>query len=190
MRCSRFRPFQPYHSSSVVAVISPGAAAEGLVENSLGTGATNIEVLIRDHGLASFRIVDNGSGIAPEYYEPIIDTTASFSDLTSILTFDFRGGNLSSLCALSDSLSVTTVTSAQLPTDTILTFDSAGCLTCHRWKFARQRGNTVAIMGLFTLLPVGLKELERYAKLEFRKALHLLWLAPSFHVPVKTAPSF
>ncbi|KAI9462007.1 hypothetical protein BJY52DRAFT_1185350 [Lactarius psammicola] len=119
-----------------------------------------------------------------------IDTTASFSDLTSVLTFDFRGGKLSSLCALSESISVTTLTSAEPPTGTLLTFDNAGCLTCHRWNIVRQRGNTVAIMVLFALLPVRLKELERHAKLEFRKELHLLWLAPSFHVPVKTAPSF
>ena len=33
---------------------------------------------------------------------------------------------------------------------------------------------TVAIMGLFTLLSVRRKELERHAKREFRKALHLL----------------
>ncbi|KAI9450847.1 hypothetical protein BJY52DRAFT_1215327 [Lactarius psammicola] len=133
----------------------------------------------KDHGLKSFGIIDDGSGIAPEYYEPIsIDTTTPFSDLTSVLTFDFRGGNLSSLCAHSESLSVTTVTSAEPPTGTLLTFDNAGCLTCHRWNIVRQRGNTVAIMGLFTLLPVRLKELERHAKLEFRKALHLLWLRP------------
>ncbi|KAI9442100.1 histidine kinase-like ATPase [Lactarius psammicola] len=174
-------------------MISPDAAAEELVENSLGTGATNIEVLFRDHGLKSFGIIDNGCGIAPEYYEPTCvdnhhfipvsallivslnstDTTASFSDLTSVFTFDFRGGKLSSLCALSESVSATTVTSAQPPTGTIFTFDSAGCLTCHRWNIASQRGNTVAIMGLFTLLPVRPKELERHAKPEFRKALHI-----------------
>ncbi|KAI9461997.1 hypothetical protein BJY52DRAFT_1116596, partial [Lactarius psammicola] len=183
---------------SAVAVISPGTAAEGLAENSLGTGATNIEVLFKDHGLKSFGIIDNGSGIAPEDYEPTcvdnqhfipvsallivslnsIDTTAPFSDLTSVLTFDFRGGKLSSLCALSESVSATTVTSAQPPTGTIFTFDSAGAplpmFPCpvHVLMMA-QRGNTIAIMGLFTLLPVRLKELERHAKLEFRKALHI-----------------
>ncbi|KAI9462012.1 hypothetical protein BJY52DRAFT_1103177, partial [Lactarius psammicola] len=172
---------------SAVAVISPGAAAEELVENSLGTGATNIEVLFRYHGLKSFGIIDNGSGIAPEYYEPTCVDNHHFiphryncllSDLTSVFTFDFRGGKLSSLCTLSESVSATTVTSAQPPTGTIFTFDSAGAplpmFPCpvHVLMMA-QRGNTVAIMGLFTLLPVRPKELERHAKPEFRKALHI-----------------
>ncbi len=37
-----------------------------------------------------------------------------------------------------------------------------------------QRGTMVTIMSLFAPLPLRRKELERYAKREFRKALHLL----------------
>jgi hypothetical protein len=81
------------------------------------------EVRFKDYGLKSVEVIDNGSGIAPEDYEsigplslfcflgPLFDylwtalkhhtsKLASFADLTSVLTFGFRGEALSSLCAL------------------------------------------------------------------------------------------
>ncbi|KAF8265868.1 hypothetical protein EI94DRAFT_1685081 [Lactarius quietus] len=160
-------------------VIDLQTAAKELVENALDAGATNIEVRFKDYGLKSIEVIDNGSGIAPEDYESIAlkhytSKLASFSDLTSVLTFGFRGEALSSLCALSESVSVTTATSSQAPMGTVLAFDNTGRLTSHSGKVARQRGTTVSITGLFTPLPVRRKEFERHAKREFGKALHLL----------------
>ncbi|KAH9974898.1 histidine kinase-like ATPase [Lactifluus volemus] len=151
-------------------VIDLQTAAKELVENSLDAGATNIEVRFKDYGLKSIEVIDNGSGIAPEDYESVAlkhhtSKLASFSDLTSVLTFGFRGEAISSLCALAESISVTTATATQAPMGTVLTFNSAGRLTSHSGKVARQRGTTVTVSGLF---------FERHAKREFGKALHLL----------------
>jgi DNA mismatch repair protein PMS2 len=121
-----------------------------------------IEVRFKDYGLKALEVIDNGSGIAPENYESIgkpsaftpssspfvicfgtalkhhTSKLASFSDLTSVLTFGFRGEALSSLCALSESVTVTTATATQAPMGTILVFDKAGRLTSSNGKVARQ----------------------------------------------------
>jgi DNA mismatch repair protein PMS2 len=121
-----------------------------------------IEVRFKDYGLKSLEVIDNGSGIAPENYESIgkpsslvpsfnsfaiifetalkhhTSKLASFSDLTSVLTFGFRGEALSSLCALSETVTVTTATATQAPMGTILVFDKTGRLTSSNGKVARQ----------------------------------------------------
>ena len=121
-----------------------------------------IEVRFKDYGLKTLEVIDNGSGIAPENYESIgkpgsfapssgsflisfgtalkhhTSKLASFSDLTSVLTFGFRGEALSSLCALSEGVTVTTATATQAPMGTILVFDRAGRLTSSNGKVARQ----------------------------------------------------
>lgn len=120
-----------------------------------------IEVRFKDYGLKILEVIDNGSGIAPEDYESIgkpssfapsfrsfvsfgtamkhhTSKLASFSDLTSVLTFGFRGEALSSLCALSESVTVTTATATQAPMGSVLVFDKAGRLTSSNGKVARQ----------------------------------------------------
>ncbi|KAH9961814.1 hypothetical protein BC827DRAFT_1202133 [Russula dissimulans] len=160
-------------------IIDLQTAAKELVENALDAGATNIEVRFKDYGLKYIEVIDNGSGITPEDYGSIAlkhhtSKLASFSDLTSVITFGFRGEALSSLCALSESVTVTTATATQSPMGTVLVFDSAGRLTSSSGKVARQRGTTITVTGLFIPLPVRRKELERHAKREFTKALSLL----------------
>jgi DNA mismatch repair ATPase MutL len=41
------------------------------VENSLDSGATSIEVKIKDHGMDTVEVIDNGSGIAEEDWPSI-----------------------------------------------------------------------------------------------------------------------
>ena len=107
------------------------------------------------------------------------------------MTFGFRGEALSSLCALSSSVVVTTATAEHAPMGTILEFDRSGNMKNKTGRTARkvcptpclcstavtrlpQRGTTVMITGLFSPLPVRRKEFERNAKREYGKALILL----------------
>ncbi|TFK88963.1 DNA mismatch repair protein MutL [Polyporus arcularius HHB13444] len=165
--------------SSGQVVVDLQTAVKELVENSLDAGATNIEVRFREYGLESFEVVDNGSGIPPEDYDSIAlkhhtSKLSSFTDLESVATFGFRGEALSSLCALAESVSVTTATAAEAPVGTVIEFERTGRAKGKKGKAARQRGTTVAVSGLFKPLPVRRKELERNARREFGKALSLL----------------
>ncbi|KAI6131694.1 histidine kinase-like ATPase [Pisolithus croceorrhizus] len=160
-------------------VIDLQSAVKELVENSLDAGATAVEVRFQNHGLKSIEVVDNGTGIAPRDYEGIAlkhytSKLSSFEDVSRILTFGFRGEALSSLCALSDGLTITTATASEAPMGTVLEIDRNGRLKGQKAKVARQRGTTVTVTNLFTPLPVRRKELERNIKREFQKALTIL----------------
>lgn len=161
-------------------VIDLQTAVKELVENSLDARATNIEVRFLNYGLKSIEVIDNGCGIAPKDYDSVAlkhhtSKLAAFEDLSTVLTFGFRGEALSSLCALSDGVTLTTATANETPMGTILEMDRNGRLRNSNSKVARQRGTTVAVSSLFKPLPVRRKELERNAKREFGKALNLLY---------------
>ncbi|KAG1729455.1 hypothetical protein EDB19DRAFT_1938571 [Suillus lakei] len=130
--------------------------------------------------MPSIEVIDNGCGIAPKDYDSVAlkhhtSKLAAFEDLSTVLTFGFRGEALSSLCALSDGVTLTTATVNEAPMGTILEMDRNGRLKNSNSKVARQRGTTVAVSSLFKPLPVRRKELERNAKREFGKALNLLY---------------
>lgn len=172
-------------------------AIKELVENSLDAGSTSIDVRIKDNGLDTIEIVDNGSGIAEADWAYIgrkhhTSKLADISLLPSVTTFGFRGEALSALCALCDSVTVTTATKETAPMGTILKFNRDGTLADSSGRVARpvstsqrlasarhslpeQRGTSVLLSGLFSPLPVRRKEFERTAKREYSKALNLLY---------------
>lgn len=86
-------------------VLSIATAMKELVENSLDSGATNIDIKLKSHGADALEVIDNGCGVEPHNFEALTlkhhtSKLRDFSDLTSVETFGFRGEALSSLCAL------------------------------------------------------------------------------------------
>ena len=84
----------------------PAAAIKELVENSMDAGATAITVDIKEGGLASFRVTDNGSGIAFDdlrlaFARHATSKIRTAQDLYGVRSLGFRGEALASISAVS-----------------------------------------------------------------------------------------
>ncbi|EIW72799.1 hypothetical protein TREMEDRAFT_25119, partial [Tremella mesenterica DSM 1558] len=168
-----------HHLHSGQVILDLQGCLKELLENALDSGANQVEVRIRDHGLEGIEVSDNGSGIKEDDWEFIAlkHHTSKLPDLASlplVETFGFRGEALSALCALSESMTVVTATKETAPMGAIIKLGRDGKVLDSTGRVARPRGTTVTITGLFTPLPVRRKEFERTSKREFSKALSLL----------------
>ena len=158
-------------------VLDLAGAVKELVENALDAGATNIEVRLKDYGADTIEVADNGSGVAPENHQALTvkyatSKISTFDDLAALGSFGFRGEALSSLCALSQSLTVVTRTERE-DAGTRLEYDAAGAIRSASTA-ARAVGTTVTVRGIFEPLPVRHKEFTKNARREYGKALAVL----------------
>ncbi|XP_012254056.2 mismatch repair endonuclease PMS2 isoform X1 [Athalia rosae] len=166
-----------HHICSGQVILDLATAVKELVENSLDSGATLIEVKLTDHGRTCVSVSDNGSGIAEEEFEGVAlkhhtSKLRSFLDLTDIRTFGFRGEALSSLSSLSELSMITRHRSRDYAYK--LEFDRNGSLKAKK-LCARDMGTTVYVKNLFKSLPVRYKEFQRNFKKEFTKAIQVLY---------------
>lgn len=96
----------------------PAAAIKELIENSMDAGATAITVEIRDGGITSFRVVDNGSGIQSSDIRLAFARHATSKirrpeDLYGVRTLGFRGEALASIAAVSKVTCTTRIKEAE-----------------------------------------------------------------------------
>lgn len=108
MENARIRALPPEVIGQIAAgevVERPAAAIKELVENSMDAGATAITVDVKEGGLASFRVSDNGSGIAPEdirmaFARHATSKIRTSQDLYGVKSLGFRGEALASIAAV------------------------------------------------------------------------------------------
>lgn len=182
-------------SSQVISTLT--TAVKELVENSLDASASSIQIRFIAHGTDSITVADDGTGVEQNDWNGLgqkyqTSKLVSWQQLTGdtdhachpngkqeeqarVQTFGFRGEALSSLCAVSDRVIITTATNQTAPIGTILPLTRTGTICVDSSsggsKTARQRGTTVVVHDLFAPLPVRRKELLRNAKREYVKAI-------------------
>src|ERR1700712_1934588 len=135
------------------------------------------DVRFKNQGLDSVEVQDNGDGISPHNYETLAlkhhtSKLSTYSDLTTLQTFGFRGEALSSLCALSR-FTVITCMAQDAPKGTKLEFEVSGKLKGTS-VVAAQKGTVVSVENLFNNLPVRRRELERNIKREWNRVVTVL----------------
>lgn len=92
----------------------PCSILRELLDNSIDSGATKIEVFLEEGGIHRILIIDNGSGISKEdlkicYLPHTTSKISSEEDLRKIETLGFRGEALSSI-AICSNISITSST--------------------------------------------------------------------------------
>nr|WP_267505735.1 DNA mismatch repair endonuclease MutL [Borreliella garinii] len=92
----------------------PCSILRELLDNSIDSGATKIEVFLEEGGINKILIIDNGSGISKEdlkicYLPHTTSKISSEEDLRKIETLGFRGEALSSI-AICSNISITSST--------------------------------------------------------------------------------
>ncbi|MGD9200006.1 MAG: DNA mismatch repair endonuclease MutL [Chitinispirillia bacterium] len=84
----------------------PASVVKEIVENSLDSGASKIDIIVEDGGYSLIRVIDNGSGMDIDDIKKCLlrhstSKISSSDDLFSIVTMGFRGEALASIAAVS-----------------------------------------------------------------------------------------
>ncbi|KAJ1856728.1 ATP-binding mismatch repair protein [Coemansia sp. RSA 1822] len=158
-------------------IVDLATSVKELLENSLDAEATHIEVKLKDSGLTSITITDNGHGIDESSFSTLCrkhwtSKISRFEDLECVSTFGFRGEALSSLCSVAQ-VTITTATRDSAPMGTELEYDLRGELT-KQTPIARERGTTVRLTNLFAKWPVRHQDLKKNIRREYLRLVSLV----------------
>jgi DNA mismatch repair protein MutL len=142
----------------------PASVLKELLENSLDSGATEIQVLLDSGGIARIQVEDNGGGIAGDEFTLALARHAtskirSLEDLEAVGSLGFRGEALASIA----SVARVTLTSRTGVSPHAHTLNSEGPVTGAVEPAARQPGTTMTVADLYFNTPARRKFLRTEA---------------------------
>lgn len=185
-------------------VLSLAIAVKELVENAIDAGATLIEVKVREYGLESIEVSDNGSGVEESNFEGL-SNFPHFLFYSILLLIFPRTPNIFQLFVLAAKYHTSKLREFN-DLETVSTFGFRGealssicaladmkIVTKHgsvdvatklelnhrgeitkRTPCARQTGTTITLTNLFASLPVRRREFQRNIQKEFTKMCQIL----------------
>jgi len=142
----------------------PASVLKELLENSLDSGATEVQVLLDAGGIARIQVEDNGGGIAGDEFTLALARHAtskirSLEDLEAVGSLGFRGEALASIA----SVARVTLTSRTVASPHAHMLNSEGPVTGSVEPAARQPGTTVTVADLYFNTPARRKFLRTEA---------------------------
>lgn len=139
----------------------PSSIVKELVENSIDAGAKNILVEIKNGGIDSIIVSDDGYGIPQDQIELAFKRHAtskitSFNDLYNTTSMGFRGEALASVVAAADVEVKTRTEEDKLGSKVV--FKNSNIIS--KSKIAMNRGTIMSVQNLFENIPVRRKFLK------------------------------
>lgn len=139
----------------------PSSVVKELVENAIDAGGTQIDVSVKEGGIQSIRVIDDGTGIAPEDLETAFERHAtskirSSKDLEGIRSLGFRGEALPSIAAVARVECLTSTRDDGLGRRIVLEGGRRIALE----EAAARRGTDITVRDLFYNTPARLKYLK------------------------------
>lgn len=141
----------------------PASVVKELVENAIDAKATQVLITVKQSGMKSIVVNDNGAGIEADDVEIAFQphTTSKIStdhDLFNVSTLGFRGEALASIASVSK-LTIVTSTDGK----SAIRAEFSGNTLVDKGTHARSKGTTITVEDLFFNTP---------ARLKYVKSLH------------------
>ena len=140
----------------------PASVVKEMVENSIDAGANEISVDIKNGGIASIRITDNGKGIAPDDMEIAFERHATSKirtadDLETVTSMGFRGEALASIASIANVEMVSRTANTDIGYRIVV---EAGNVL-EKEEVGARIGTTITVKNLFFNTPVRYKFLKK-----------------------------